>query len=77
MVNISCKTIPTPTPTLLQGNIRAQRGTLRALVRIYMPLKLFLVYGNYTSVFRDVRTDYNLDLRFLVKKQISITADLS
>ena len=29
-------------------------------------------------MFRDVRTDYNLDLRFLVKRQISmIMADLS
>ena len=41
-----------------------------------MPLKLFLVSGSF--VCRDVRTNYSLDLRFLVKKQISmIMADLS
>ena len=32
----------------------------------------------WNSVFRDVRTDYNLDLRFLLKKQIlMIMADFS
>ena len=54
-----------------QENMRGQRGTLRALAVIFSFRK---------SVFRDVRTDYNLDLRFLVKlkKQISmIIADLS
>ena len=52
----------------LQENMRGQRGTVRALAVICQ------------SVFRDVRTDYNLDLTFLVKlkKQISmIMADLS
>ena len=43
---------------LPQENMRGQRGTLRAL----------------PVIFRDVRTNYNLDLRFLVKikKQISM-----
>ena len=39
-----------------------------------------VIFSFRKSVFRDVRTDYNLDLRFLVKlkKQISmIMADLS
>ena len=37
-----------------------------------------VIFSFRKSVFRDVRTDYNLDLRFLVKikKQISIMADL-
>ena len=37
-----------------------------------------VIFSFPKSVFRDVRTDYNLDLRFLVKRQISvIMADLS
>ena len=37
-----------------------------------------VIFSFRTSVFRDVRTDCNLDLRILVKEQISvIMADLS
>ena len=37
-----------------------------------------VIFSFWKSVFRDVRTDYNLDLRFLLKKQISmIMADFS
>ena len=37
-----------------------------------------VIFSFRKSVFRDVRTDYNVDLRFLVKSQISmIVADLS
>ena len=42
------------------GGGRGQRGILRALVT-----KVIFSFRKY--VFRDVRTDYNLDLRFLVK----------
>ena len=43
--------------------MREQRGTLRVLAVICHSHKLFLVFG---SLFSDVRTDYNLDLRILV-----------
>ena len=39
--------------------MRGQRGTLRALAVICRSFRM--------SVFRDVRTDYNLGLRFLLK----------
>ena len=58
-----------------QENLRGQRETIRALAVICH--SIFILWK---SVFRDVRTDYNLDLRFLVKlkKQFSmIMADLS
>ena len=59
-----------------QENMRGQRGTLRALARIYDATKV--IFSFRKSVFRDVRTDYNPDLRSFVKKQISmIMADLS
>ena len=31
-----------------------------------------VIFSFWKFVFRDVRTDYNLDLRFLLKKQISM-----
>ena len=43
-----------------------------------MSLDTKVIFSFRKSVFRDVRTDYNLDLRFLVKGQIlMIMADLS
>ena len=37
-----------------------------------------VIFSFWKSVFRDVRLDYNLDLRFLLKRQISmIMADFS
>ena len=56
-----------------------QRGTLRALA-IVIVIGTKVIFSFRKSVFRDVRTNYNLDLRFLVKlkKQIlMIMADLS
>ena len=45
-----------------QENMRGQRGTLRALAVICHNHKV--IFSFRKSVFRDVRTDYNLDLRF-------------
>ena len=50
---------------LYQENMRGQRGTLRALAVICHVTKV--IFSFRKSVFQDVRTDYNLDLRFLVK----------
>ena len=52
---------------------REQRGTLRALAVICHVTKV--IFSFRKSVFQDVRTDYNLDLRFLVK--FNEMADLS
>ena len=60
--------------------MRGQRGTLRALAVICHVIVTKVIFSFRKSVFRDVRTDYNLDLRFLVKlkRQISmVMADLS
>ena len=45
--------------------MRGQRGTLRALAVICHSHYSFFNFRKL--VFRDVRTDYNFDLRFLVK----------
>ena len=47
--------------------MKGQRGTLRALAVICHSRVTKVVFSFRKSVFRDVRTDYNLDLRFLVK----------
>ena len=61
--------------SILCGHEATERDTEGDGHDMSMPLKLFLASE---SVFRDVHTDYNLDLRFLVKKQISmIKAGLS
>ena len=53
-------------------NVRGQRGTLRALARIYV-IDAKVIFSFRKSVFRDVHINqYNLDLRILVKKQISM-----
>ena len=56
-----------------QENMRGQRGTLRALA-VICHIVTKVIFSFRKSVFRDVRTDYNLDLRFLskLKKQISM-----
>ena len=52
--------------SLLQENMRGQRGTLRYLDATKV------IFSFQKSVFRDVRKDYNFDLRILVKEQISM-----
>ena len=60
-----------------QENFRGHRGTLRALV-VILVIDTKVIFSFRKFVFRDVRIDYNLDLKFLVKRQISmIMADLS
>ena len=49
-----------------QENMRGKRGTLRVLAVIYI-IVTKVIFSFRKSVFRDVRTEYNLDLRFLLK----------
>ena len=59
--------------------MKGQRGTQRALA-VICHIVTKIIFSFRKSAFRDILTDYNLNLRFLVKlkKQIYvIMADLS
>ena len=54
-----------------------QRGSSKALARICV-IDTKVIFSSRKLVYRELHTDCNLDLRFLIKNQISmIMADLS
>ena len=48
--------------------MRGYRETLRTFV-VICHIDTKVIFSFRKSVFRDIRTDYNLDLRFLVKRK--------